>query len=145
MTYLLDTNIVSDLRKRRAPVVQWISDKTSAQLFISVLTLGEIARGVTMKARRDPASAAHLGAWLERTRTTFADRVIEVSEDIAVEWGRLSVARTRSDIDGLIASTAIVHGLTIVTRNVADFTDAGVRLVDPWNLGPSVSESPTPR
>lgn len=132
--FLLDTNIVSDLRKRREPVVGWITGKASADLFISVLTLGEIARGVSMKARRDPASAKVLASWLERTRTTFADRVLHISEDVAIEWGKLSSIRTRGEADALIAATAAIHGLILVTRNVADFADTGVEIINPWSL-----------
>ncbi|MEO4001109.1 type II toxin-antitoxin system VapC family toxin [Mesorhizobium sp. CAU 1732] len=132
--FVLDTSIVSDLQKRRQPVVDWISGKTSEQLYISVLTLGEIARGVAMKARRDPLSAEALERWLERTRTAFADRVLHVSEDIAIEWGKLSSIRTRGDADGLIAATAAIHGFVLVTRNVSHFSDAGLTLINPWTI-----------
>ena len=130
--FLLDTNIVSDAGKRRAPVESWLATKESSNLFISVITLGEISRGVTMKARRDPVAASHIGRWLETTRAVFADRILDVTDKIALEWGRISALRTRGDADGLIAATARVHGLTLVTRNVADFADAGVAIVNPW-------------
>lgn len=132
--YLLDTNIVSDARKRREPVVSWIASQTSSTLFISVVTLGEISRGVWIKKQRDPTSAKHIADWLERTRVVFAERVLAVTEDIAIEWGRLSASRTRGDADGLIAATAYVHGLAVVTRNVVDFADTGVAIVNPWDI-----------
>ena len=130
--YLLDTNIVSDARKGRDPVTTWIGGQTSAMLFISVVTLGEISRGVWTKRRRDPTSANHIAGWLERTRVVFAERVLDVTDDIAIEWGRLSASRTRGEADGLIAATALVHNLVLVTRNVADFADTGVTVLNPW-------------
>lgn len=132
--YLLDTNIVSDARKRVPSVQQWLESKTSTELFVSVITLGEIARGIEMKSRRDPIAADHLLTWLHRTRTTFADRTLPITEAIAIEWGRLAAIRTRGDADGLIAATALVHDLVLVTRNVADFEDTGVTLLNPWAL-----------
>ena len=132
MKYLLDTNVVSAARKQTEPVVGWLLGKNSADLYLSVLTLGEIARGAEMKRRRDPTAAGHLDAWLEKTRSAFSDRTLPVSEAIATEWGRLSALRTRGDVDGLIAATAIVHGYAVVTRNKADFADLGIMVIDPW-------------
>lgn len=87
-----------------------------------------------MKERRDPEAAQALNAWLIRTRTTFEDHIVDVTESVALEWGRLSTSRTRRDADGLIAATAIAYALTVVTRNTADFADTGVALVNPWDM-----------
>jgi len=133
--FLLDTNVVSDAQRNLKPVETWLRSRTPTELFISVITLGEISRGIVMKSRRDPTAASLLSDWLETTRTTFADRVLPVSEAIAIEWGRVAAMRTRGDADGLIGATAIVHGMVLVTRNTADFADMGVALHNPWEAG----------
>ncbi len=100
--------------------------------FISVLTLGEIERGVLKLGKRDPSGAEQLARWLAVIETDFESRTLPVTQDIAHEWGRLPLSRTIGVVDTLIAATAIVHGLTMVTRNVRDFEDCGVKLVNPW-------------
>lgn len=132
MKYVLDTNVVSAARKHSEPVARWLAGKSPGDLFISVLTLGEIARGAELKRRKDPLAAGYIDAWLEKTRRAFAARTLPVTEAIAEEWGRLSALRTRGDVDGLIAATAIVHGCAVVTRNVADFADLELDVIDPW-------------
>lgn len=132
MKYVLDTNVVSAARKHSEPVARWLAGKSPGDLFISVLTLGEIARGAEVKRRKDPLAAGYIDAWLEKTRRAFAARTLPVTEAIAEEWGRLSALRTRGDVDGLIAATAIVHGCAVVTRNVADFADLELDVIDPW-------------
>jgi predicted nucleic acid-binding protein len=130
--FLLDTNIVSDANKGRVPVFEWMDAQDQRDLFLSVVTLGEISKGVSMKSRRDPVAGGRYADWLRKTRGWYADRIIPVSDDVAIEWGRIAALRTRGDADGLIAATALVHDLTLVTRNVADFADTGVRLFNPW-------------
>lgn len=132
MKYVLDTNVVSAARKHSEPVARWLAGKSPGDLFISVLTLGEIARGAELKRRKDPLAAGYIDAWLEKTRRAFAARTLPVTEAIAEEWGRLSALRTRGDVDSLIAATAIVHGCAVVTRNVADFADLELDVIDPW-------------
>lgn len=134
MTYLLDTNVVSMARKGEGPVSAWMLRQHRSELHLSVITLGEIARGIEMKRRSDAAAAYHLANWLDGLRNSYRSRIIDVGEVVAVAWGRLSSIRTRGDADGLIAATALVHDLTVVTRNIRHFADAGVRVLDPWTL-----------
>ena len=132
--FLLDTNVVSAARKRDPSVARWIARQERFSLWLSVITLGEIVRGVEKKRRRDPVTAHHLAHWLHLLRQHYADRILGIDGAIASEWGRIDAIRTRSTTDGLIAATAIVHDMTLVTRNVADFADTGVRLVNPWDV-----------
>ena len=132
--YLLDTNVISETRKSRADtgVIAFLSAADAARLFVSVLTLGELRKGVAAKRRTDPVSADQLGAWVDGIETTFADRVLPVDAATARRWGELSASRSLPVIDTFIAATAISHGLTLVTRNTYDVESTGVPLVDPW-------------
>lgn len=132
--YLLDTNIISETRKTRADsgVMAFLSSADAAGLYLSVLTLGELRKGVAAKRRTDPVAADRLGAWVDGIETIFADRILPVDAAAASRWGELSAGRSMPVIDTLIAATAIVHGLTLATRNTRDFESTGVPLVDPW-------------
>lgn len=129
--FLLDTNVVSAARRDHG-ISDWIIRNDRHGLFISVLTIGDVLGGVKKLARRDPIASRGLESWLEQVRASYANRILDVDERVALEWGRIAALRTRGDIDGLLAATAIVHGLTIATRNVADFADSGVAVVNPW-------------
>lgn len=135
MSFLLDTNVVSEPHRRKPDeaVVAWLRDQESDLLFVSALTLGEIALGAETRGRRDPAAGRSLSTWLASIRTAYSDRVLPITGDIAETWGRLNARRPLPVIDGLLAATAIVHRLTLVTRNVRDFDGLGVSLLDPWN------------
>lgn len=135
MKYLLDTNVVSELRKRdRANqfVTTWFRERKPEELFLSVLTLGELRRGAERVARRDPRSATALRAWLDRTRTRFRDRIVHVDGTVADQWGRLGIVDPLPDIDSLLAATALVHGMTVVTRNVRHITPTGAPHLNPF-------------
>jgi predicted nucleic acid-binding protein len=134
LTFLLDTNVVSEPRRRKpdTAVVAWLREQQSDLLFVSALTLGEIALGAEARGRRDPAAGRSLSTWLGSIRTGYSDRILPVTGDIAETWGRLGARRPLPVIDGLLAATALVHRLTLVTRNVRDFDGLGVRLLDPW-------------
>jgi toxin FitB len=134
MGYLLDTNVISETRKSRADsgVIAFLSAADAAGLFLSVLTLGELRKGVAAKRRTDSVAADQLGAWIDGIETTFADRVLPVDAATARRWGELSAGRSIPVIDTLIAATAISHGLTLVTRDARDVESTGVPLVDPW-------------
>jgi len=136
--YLLDTNFISETRKIRADagVMAFLSAADAAGLFLSVLTLGELRKGVEAKRHTDPVTAARLGAWVDGIETTFADRVLPLDAAAARLWGELSASRTLPVIDTLIAVTAITRGLTLVTRNTRDVARTGVPLVDPWRGAP---------
>ena len=122
------------MRKPRphAGVVAWFEAVAGPELFLSVLVVGEIQQGVDRLRARDPRRAAAYDAWLGLLRTDFGDRVLPITEAIAVEWGRLNARRTLPVVDGLIAATARVHGLTIVSRNASDFRPTGVPVLDPF-------------
>ena len=135
--YLLDTNVISETRKLRADagVMAFLAAADSAGLFLSVLTLGELRKGVEAKRRSDLAIAARLGVWVDDIETTFADRVLPVDRAVARLWGELSARQALPVIDTLIAATAITRGFILVTRNTRDVSATGVPLVDPWQGG----------
>lgn len=134
--FLLDTNVVSELRKRErcAPKVDaWVRTIPQEQIFISVLVIGELKQGVLLKRRNDPESAAVLERWFTSLIDLYAQRILPVTIQIAQEWGKLSAVRPIPPEDGLMAATASVHGLTLVTRNVRNVAGLGVDLLNPWN------------
>lgn len=139
--FLLDTNVLSELRKvgdgRADPaVVAWVRGRDAAQMFLSVVTLMELDIGILRVARRDPAQGARLRDWFEgRVLPEFAGRVLAIDIPVALRCARLHVPDPRAERDALLAATALVHGLTVVTRNTADFTATGVATVDPWRAG----------
>ena len=132
--YLLDTNVISETRKTRADpsVTAFLDAADSAGLFLSVLTLGELRKGVAARRRSDPVAADRLGAWVDGIETMFADRVLPVDATVARLWGELTAGRSLPVIDTLIAATAIASGLTLATRNTRDVEATGIPLVDPW-------------
>jgi len=134
VTYLLDTNVISEVCKRRPDdhVVAFFESVKSADLFISVLTIGEIRAGIERLRRKDTDQANALDQWLAGLCANYADRIINVDADIAHEWGRLNVPDPLPVIDGLLAATARSRGCTLVTRNVTDLGRCGVRLLNPF-------------
>jgi predicted nucleic acid-binding protein len=132
--YLVDTNIVSEARRGTPQAVSWLHSVDPLSVHLSALTLGEIMRGIALKQKSDPKVAGHLAEWLRKLRHDHADRILTVTDEIAVEWGRIAAIRPRGDIDGLIAATAIVHDLILVTRNVKDFEDTGAAVINPWEV-----------
>jgi predicted nucleic acid-binding protein len=135
VTYLIDTNVLSETRKRQpaAGVVGWIAATPPDRMHVSVLTLGEIEQGIArIRGRGDRQQAAALERWLRDVETGFADRVLPVTLPIAAAWGRQQYAQPLPAIDALIAATARVHGMTMVTRNAKDFELAGVQVLNPF-------------
>ena len=135
MKYLIDTNVISEVRKgsRSHPSVRaWWSSTAADEKFLSVLTVCEIRKGIENIRRRDVRSAVALEKWLLNVIEDHADRILVVDVDIAEEWGRLNAADPLPVIDSLIAATAKVHGLTLVTRNVPDMVRTGVDALNPW-------------
>jgi toxin FitB len=135
VTYLLDTNVLSETRKRQpaAGVAGWIAATPPDRLYVSVLTLGEIEQGIArVRGRGDRHQASGLERWLRDVEAGFEDRVLPVSLQVAAARGRQQYTQPVPVIDALIAATARVHGLTVVTRNVKDFELAGVPVLDPF-------------
>jgi len=135
VSFLLDTNVISEVRKGPrcdANVAAWYAGLEDSDLFLSVLVLGEIRKGVELARRSDPARAQALGAWLERVERGFGDRILPVDQAVADEWGRMNAIRTASTIDSLLAATARVHGLTLATRNSADVAGLGAQILNPF-------------
>jgi predicted nucleic acid-binding protein len=136
LSYLVDTNVISELRKRERghpAVVRWAASVEPTGIHTSVLVIGEIRRGIELKWRSDAAQAAALKVWLDQVRVGLGGRILPVDERIAEVWGRLGVPDLLPAIDGLIAATAMVHGLTVVTRNVSDLARTGVSVLDPFS------------
>jgi hypothetical protein len=135
VSYLLDTNLLSEVRRPRPDpgVAMWFAEVAPERMSVSVLVLGEIRRGVELLRGRDLARSLRLQEWLEELKETFADRVIDVSAPVAETWGRIDGQRRLPVVDGLLAATALVHGLVVVTRDTAPFEQAGVPFLDPWS------------
>lgn len=134
MTYLLDTNVLSETRKRQpaAGLTDWIAATPHDRMHVSVLSLGEIEQGIAkVRWRGDQFQAAALQRWLRDVQAGFGKRILPVTIPVALAWGRQQQAHPLPVIDALIAATARVHGMTVVTRNVKDFELAGVQVLDP--------------
>lgn len=137
--YLVDTNVISELRKprRSATVVEWIEAAGQDSLFISVVTIGELTKGIAKRLRTAGAPAAEpLQVWLEGLLAAYADRILPIDVPIAARWGRLCDTHPQLATDMLLAATALDRGLTVATRNVAHFQIAGVSVVDPFRRTP---------
>ncbi|MBM3555960.1 MAG: type II toxin-antitoxin system VapC family toxin [Alphaproteobacteria bacterium] len=136
--FLLDTNIVSELRKAKAGradagVVEWAGTIAQGSLFISAITVLELEMGILQIEHRDAMRGAILREWLEKhALPAFRDRILPIDAAVAQRCARLHVPDPRAERDALIAATALVHGLTVVTRNVGDFRSTGVPLLNPW-------------
>jgi predicted nucleic acid-binding protein len=135
VSYLLDSNIVSELRKRERANVgvrQWFTGVDDAEVFLSVLTVGELRRGIESIHRRDRTRALAFNRWFHTLVTEYEARILPVDQKVAEAWGRMNAAATLPAIDSLLAATAQVHGLTFVTRNTKDVTRTGVPCLNPF-------------
>ena len=135
MSYLIDTNVVSELRKGRRcdrHVAAWFSAVPEDEIFLSVLTIGELRKGVELIRRRDARSASALDRWLRSTVNNYQVRVLPVDQAIAEEWGLMNVPQPLPVIDSLLAATAKVHGLTVATRNTEDIARTGASVFNPF-------------
>ena len=137
--FLLDTNVISELRKAgdgkaNVSVVAWLSSVDATTFYLSVVTLMELELGILRIERRDPGQGARLRSWMDgHILPEFSERTLSIDTRVALRCARLHVPDPRSDRDALIAATALVHGMTVVTRNVADFESTGVPIINPWN------------
>ena len=140
--FLLDTNVISELRKagdgKADPaVVAWLSGVDAATLYISAITLMELELGILLVERRDARQGERLRVWMDRhVLPEFSERTLPIDAPVALRCTRLHVPDPRAERDALIAATAIVHGMTVVTRNLADFQQTGVPLLNPWDDAP---------
>jgi predicted nucleic acid-binding protein len=132
--YLLDTNVISEIRRAQgnAGVKRWFEETVADDLYLSVTTVGEIRNGIERLRRRDATQARVFDIWLQTLQRDFVDRLLPITSEIADEWGRLGVPDPIPTVDGLLAATARVAGLTLVTRNTADLSSTGVLLLNPF-------------
>lgn len=137
MRYLLDTDVVSQTRKKKPDVgvMTWLEAVPSEELYLSALTLGELKKGGALLRRKDPRAAEGLENWIQGIQDQFSARILPVDEEVAAVWGELNAIRPLSVIDSLIASTARVHGMTVVTGNEADISGLGVFVINPFTSG----------
>lgn len=132
--YLLDTNVISEMRRKcpEPAVVRWLNAQPDEALYVSVLVLGAILKGGALAARRDPMAGQSFLRWYDAVLARFGSRQLGVDLAVAEAWGRLAAIRPLPVIDGLLAATAKVHGMTLVTRNIRDVAGLDVALVTPW-------------
>jgi predicted nucleic acid-binding protein len=137
--FLVDTVILSELRRRqRNPlVVAWFERQRTTDLFISVISVGEIERGIARQRAIDPGFADALALWLDRMLALYGERVLPFDLSAARRWGTLSAVVGNDSADLMIAATALEHGLTVVTRNISDFRPTGVAVLDPFSRQPN--------
>jgi toxin FitB len=137
--FLIDTVTISELRRRqRDPrVVAWFERQRTTDLFLSVISIGEMERGIARQRATDPGFAGSLADWLDRVLALYGERVLPFDVQTARRWGAMSAALGNESADLMIAATALEHGLTVVTRNVADFEPSGVAVLDPFTRRPS--------
>ncbi len=138
--YLVDTVVLSELRKgiRRCNprVAAWVDAVSPLDVYVSVISIGEIERGIQFQLKNNPAFADELSKWLERVLRIYGERILPMTVAVARRWGQLSVKTGNKGLDLGIAATALEHGLTIVTRNVSDFTPTGVAVFNPFDQTP---------
>jgi len=135
VNYLIDTNVISEIRrgtKCDANVAAWWQSVDDADIYLSVLVLGEIRKGVERARLNDPAQARALEKWLTTLVQSYGEQILPIDQAVADEWGRMSAKRPVSTIDALLAATAKVHGMTLVTRNTSDVDDLGAEVVNPF-------------
>jgi predicted nucleic acid-binding protein len=141
LSFLLDTNVVSEIRRGRDPHVRaWANGVEDIDLQVSVMTLGEIRKGIELLRSRDPIQAEVFANWLGELHTRFAERIVPIDAAVADEWGRLNATSPRNTVDSLIVACARVRGLTVVTRNTGDFEGCGVALINPWHPEPDAPD-----
>jgi predicted nucleic acid-binding protein len=135
VNYLIDTNIISEVRKgpRCDPIVAaWFAGVEDREIYLSVLVIGEIRRGIERERSRDPVKSGALERWLQALTGSYSDRILPIDQAIAEEWGRMSARRSVPLVDALLAATAKVHRMRLVTRNVPDIADLGADFLDPF-------------
>jgi predicted nucleic acid-binding protein len=135
VNYLIDTNIISEVRKGAKcdrHVAAWYESIADADIYLSVLVLGEIRKGIERARPNDPAQARALEKWFTDVVKSFADRIVPIDQVVADEWGRMSAKRPLSTTDALLAASAKVHGMTLATRNIADVADLGADVLNPF-------------
>ena len=133
--YLFDTNVVSEMRKGRRTnpnVLAWFESVDEDAIFLSVLVIGEIRKGIEQARGKDPVKARALEQWLYGLEQRYEDQILPITQKVANQWGRLSAIRPLSTVDGLLAATAMVHDLTLATRNSTDVAHTGVVLLNPF-------------
>lgn len=137
MSFLLDTNVLSEVKRSRGDVrvKNWFAKADSGALFTSVMVVGEIRRGIELIRRRDASQIAGFETWLSQLQKEFGERVLRITQEIAEEWGRLNVPDPLPTIDALLVATARVHDLTIISRNIRDIGRGGARVLNPWQAG----------
>lgn len=137
--YILDTNVISELRRGKSGkanqnVIKWVNGISASSLYISVITILELEMGILSKKKKDPSQGAILRSWFNNhVMPAFAERILPIDTAIAQRCARLHIPNPHSDRDALIAATALVHGMTLITRNTCDFKKAGLDLINPWH------------